>query len=220
MNKIKIKEIFASVQGEGPFVGYKQLFIRFCGCNLNCEYCDTDYDDTNCKEYSIEELLEIISKNSDCHSISLTGGEPLLHTEFLKEFLPKTQMPIYLETNATLYDRLPLIIDYVDYVACDIKLPSSTKNKDLFDVHDKFFNVASKKMFAKIVFDNNITDEEIVKSVILGKKYNIELILQPKNGKNILTTDIDFAQEVLSRFLSMYKKVRLIPQVHKYLNVR
>ena len=39
----KINEIFSSIQGEGPVVGYKQLFIRFCGCNLNCDYCDTEF---------------------------------------------------------------------------------------------------------------------------------------------------------------------------------
>ena len=40
-NIAKICEMFTSVQGEGPYVGCKQLFIRFCGCNLNCDYCDT-----------------------------------------------------------------------------------------------------------------------------------------------------------------------------------
>ena len=43
MNKIKVKEIFASIQGEGPYVGYKQLFVRFCNCNLKCNYCDTEF---------------------------------------------------------------------------------------------------------------------------------------------------------------------------------
>ena len=56
---IKIKEIFTSIQGEGSYVGYKQLFIRLCGCNLNCAYCDTDYTVNDAKEYSIDELVDI-----------------------------------------------------------------------------------------------------------------------------------------------------------------
>ncbi|MCK5661099.1 MAG: 7-carboxy-7-deazaguanine synthase QueE, partial [Methanosarcinales archaeon] len=36
-----IYEIFNSIQGEGPYVGMRQVFVRFCGCNLACEYCDT-----------------------------------------------------------------------------------------------------------------------------------------------------------------------------------
>ena len=84
-NKVKIKEIFASIQGEGPYVGYKQLFVRFCNCNLKCNYCDTEFMDG--KDYNPCELADEVNKFSDVHSVSLTGGEPLLQIEFLKDFL-------------------------------------------------------------------------------------------------------------------------------------
>ena len=66
-DKVKIKEVFTSIQGEGPFIGYKQLFIRFCGCNLSCNYCDTDYRTVDSKEYYLNELIEIVKNHSDCH---------------------------------------------------------------------------------------------------------------------------------------------------------
>ena len=89
MNKVKIKEIFASIQGEGPYVGYKQLFVRFCNCNLKCNYCDTEFSaNENFIEYCPVELAQEVNQYKDVHSISLTGGEPLLSVEFLKEFLP------------------------------------------------------------------------------------------------------------------------------------
>ena len=75
--KVRVREIFASIQGEGPYIGYKQLFIRLCSCNLHCKYCDTEFDIQNSKEYSKEELLRIVNENLDCHSVSFTGGEPL-----------------------------------------------------------------------------------------------------------------------------------------------
>ena len=58
------------------------------------------------------------------HSVSLTGGEPQLHAEFLKEFLPliKEETKIYLETNATLPKNLETIKDYIDIISADIKL--------------------------------------------------------------------------------------------------
>lgn len=220
-DKVKIKEIFASIQGEGPFIGYKQLFIRFCGCNLICNYCDTDYRTVDSKEYTLDEIISIVKQNSDCHSVSLTGGEPLLSTGFLKEFLPQCPLPVYLETNATLAGELGEVIDYIDYISADIKLASCTGGNDLFSEHDRFLAVASsKELFAKIIFDTNITEHEIMQCCKLGAKYGIELILQPKTVDNKLAVTNEFIELILDKFLKKYKKVRLIPQVHKFLNVR
>lgn len=216
-----IKEIFASIQGEGPYIGYKQLFVRFCGCNLNCNYCDTEFGASESKKYSAEELANIIKENLDCHSVSLTGGEPLLNVNFLKEFLPKCELPIYLETNGTLYGELAEVIDFVTYVSADIKLPSCTGLKPLWTEHDKFFNIASKKnLFAKVVFGKDVTDDEIKHACELCKKYDIELILQPKMNGIMPEVKSDFMEKVLNEALKYYKKVRLIPQVHKFINVQ
>ncbi len=215
---VKIREIFESIQGEGPYIGYKQLFVRFCGCNLHCGYCDTEFDIKNSKEYTSEELENIVSRHSDCHSVSLTGGEPLLSVDFLKEFLPECKLPVYLETNGTLPDKLKEVIDFVDYVSADIKLPSCTGLNPLWEEHDKFFEIASQKeLFAKMVFDKNVTDEEIKKACDLCVKYDIELVLQPKMNGNTSSVSSDFMQEVLNK---SYGKVRLIPQVHKFINVQ
>ena len=139
--KAKINEIFSSIQGEGPVVGYKQLFIRFCYCNLNCQYCDTEF--TTGKEYTPNELFEKIRNEYDLstfHSISLTGGEPLLSIDFLKEFLPliKPYCKIYLETNATSDKKLEQIKDYIDIISADIKLKSST-GLETTNLHKNFF---------------------------------------------------------------------------------
>ncbi|MCM1339761.1 MAG: 7-carboxy-7-deazaguanine synthase QueE [Muribaculaceae bacterium] len=217
--KTKINEIFSSIQGEGPVVGYKQLFIRFCGCNLKCSYCDTDFADGT--TYTPKELLEKITSEYDLktfHSISLTGGEPLLSVEFLKEFLPliKGQTKIYLETNATLAPNLAQIKDFIDIISADIKLGIDPK------IHEKFFKECEGiETFAKIVFDETITQENIDSCVNLAKQYNIELVLQPKMGTdNKMTVSSDFCNEILEKFTEKYPNTRLIPQVHKFLDVR
>ncbi len=250
---IKVKEIFASIQGEGPYVGYKQLFIRFCNCNLKCNYCDTEFSsDKDFKEYSPCELADLANGFEDIHSVSLTGGEPLLSVEFLEDFLPRVSKKIYLETNATLADNFLRVKPFIDIVSADIKLESSTGIKDTFKFHDKFFEACQGvETFAKIVFNQNITDEEILKCTELGKKYGIELILQPEtlsedrmsgcmdvwqfndiksqahNSRTSpylytsnLSVSSDFSAQILDKFLQNYAKVRLIPQVHKFLNVR
>ena len=222
-NKVKIKEIFKSIQGEGAYIGYEQVFVRFCRCNLSCKYCDTDFlskSENDAKIYSPQDLANIINSYK-VHSVSLTGGEPLLEIEFLKEFLPICNLPIYLETNATLPQNLMQIFDYISYVSADIKLATSTGTKDLFDIHDKFFEIAKgKNLFAKVVFDENITDYEIDKCIEIAKNSDTEIILQPvtKNGKILMKSRI--LPEVLERFRKKYWHVRLIPQVHKMLAVR
>ncbi len=221
----KIKEIFKSIQGEGPCIGYEQLFIRFCGCNLNCEYCDTDFTNKDILgDFTPNELRDYISnlQLDNIHSISLTGGEPLLSCKFLKEFLPLVKdKKIYLETNATLPNELNEILDFVDIVAADIKLQSSTNLDNSFDLHEKFFEIVKNKtLFAKVVFNSSITEEEILKTTELAKKYNVELILQPQMLKDKLAVSSDSIEKIFAKFLKLYKNVRLIPQVHKFINVQ
>ena len=70
-HKAKIKEIFASIQGEGPYVGVKQLFIRFCACNLNCDYCDTPFLPNNINERNT--YLEENDINNQLKTFTLIG---------------------------------------------------------------------------------------------------------------------------------------------------
>ena len=142
-----IIEIFSSIQGEGPYIGCRQIFIRFAGCNLKCDYCDTPFDkqefcnlEVICSPSENEQfkklknpvsVVQLIREISDLneilhHSISLTGGEPLLHRAFLKEFLTEfknlfPKIKIYLETNGTLIDELVLIMENIDIISMDIK---------------------------------------------------------------------------------------------------
>lgn len=217
--KAKIKEIFTSLQGEGIYTGEKHLFIRFCYCNLNCNYCDTDFLPDDSEEYSTEELYEKI-KDIPCNTISFTGGEPLVETDFLLEFLgkykSKLNKKIYLETNGTMPNELSKIIDFVDIVSMDIKLESATKQKNRFDENEKFIDVArNKELFIKVVFDNKITEDEILNTVKLAKKHNTTIILQPK-----MPMEDDLALiNTFDKFFELYQNIRLIPQIHKFLNL-
>lgn len=217
---VRVKELFTSIQGEGPYAGYKQLFVRLCGCNLSCSYCDTEYGINDSKEYTLEELIDICNRNSDCHSVSLTGGEPLLEKDFVTKFAEQSPLPVYLETNATLVDSLKDVIDYVTYVSADIKLPSASGMGPMWEIHEEFFKIAQKKeLFAKVVFNERINDFEIHKISHLCKKYNIELILQPMMQNNRLSVSPDFMLNVLNKCLKIHTQTRLIPQLHKFIGV-
>lgn len=222
LKAVKIAEIFTSIQGEGPYVGAKQLFIRFCGCNLDCDFCDTEHEQGVL--YDSESLLRKLKEYDldTIHSISLTGGEPLLSADFLEDFLSSVSNKIYLETNATLPEKLEQIVDYVDIISADIKLPSCSGVKAPFSLHNEFFKVAKdndKEIFVKVVFDNSITEEEICSCIELAQKYDLEIILQPKTVSGRVSVSSSDIERVLDRFLKKHSKTRLIPQVHKFLDV-
>ena len=231
-NIAKINEIFESIQGEGKYLGANQIFVRFSNCNLHCKFCDTKFFEG--KNYDIEALMrEILNFDlSKVHSISFTGGEPLMYVDFLNEFLnnfeilsKKFNIKIYLETNGTLFKNLQKIIDKIDIVSMDIKLKTATNEENKFDINDKFLKIASNvEIYVKVVFDNKIEENEIENCCRLAKKYNVPLYLQPessflfkelKNKNNIL-----FFKNIHKNFLKHYKNVFFIPQVHKFLNLR
>ncbi len=154
------------------------------------------------------------------HSISLTGGEPLLHADTLKEWLPELYkiLPLYLETNGVLHEALTDILEFITYISMDIKLPSTSGHSGLWDDHEIFVrNAASKNLFVKIVIDEKTEDWEIIKTckLITSVSREIPLILQPRtlpDGKIALSTlqSLQF-QEIAAKFL---KETRIIPQTH------
>lgn len=226
MKTAKITEVFYSLQGEGPYVGTGHVFVRFAGCNIKCSYCDTPKQ--RYKEYDVNALIikvkGLLAKHKAGY-LSLTGGEPLLQAEFIVNFLKKARFKktfVYLETNGILYKNFRMILDLTDVVSLDIKLPSATKTKAFWGEHKKFLRLCiGKKVFAKAVITSSTQKEDIVKLVNLLKEADkaIPLIIQPDSngiGKKLVNKAIKF-QEYARGYLS---DVRVIPQVHKFLNIR
>lgn len=222
----KITEIFQSIQGEGPYVGTRQVFVRFWGCNLNCIWCDTPASRSSSRfqEFTSPQLLKrILSLARDCHSVSLTGGEPLLQAEFLKEFLPALRrrgLRIYLETNGICVAELKKIFRTVDIIAMDIKLPSSTQDQARWRQHEDFLRVASGgTMFIKAVVGGKTHKADVVRMSNLIRRVdsNILLILQPESGdRQAVRKSLEY-QAFCLKYLS---DVRVIPQMHKFMKIK
>ncbi|MCX5712914.1 MAG: 7-carboxy-7-deazaguanine synthase QueE [Candidatus Omnitrophica bacterium] len=184
MIKGKITEIFDSVQGEGLYLGEKQIFVRLHGCNMKCRFCDTRT--TRFMEYHPDELLKELKMYEDeYHSVSFTGGEPLMQKDFLRsalELTSKAGYKNYLETNGTLPDALKEVIGYVDIVAMDLKFPSSTGAAAYWQSHAHFLAIAAQKeVFLKVVICNDTTDIDLRLGLELIKSAHCSgmLILQP-----------------------------------------
>ena len=74
--KLRITEIFLSLQGEADAVGWPTVFVRLTGCPLRCEYCDTSYAFTGGESMSIEAVVAAVAAHKTRH-VCVTGGEPL-----------------------------------------------------------------------------------------------------------------------------------------------
>lgn len=226
----KIHEIFTSIQGEGIFSGKRQLFIRFFGCKTGCIFCDTHQDPENVKEYSNNDLLSAVHIKAlpkTIHSVSLTGGEPLLWADFLKEFLPKLKQDeykVYLETSGILPQELDKVIDYVDIVAMDIKLPSSTQRQAFWGEHSEFLSIAMKKqVFVKIIVTGKTTAADFGKAALLIAEKNpyVTLVIQPVTSQ---AGALSASEAGLEQFKAIARehlyRVKVIPQMHKLYGIK
>jgi len=226
----KIIEIFRSIQGEGKYVGAPQVFVRFFGCNMHCVWCDTPASIGDGKrEYKELSLKEAITKvnalSENAHSVSITGGEPLLQKDFLKALcraLHRQGKKIYLDTNGTLPDALKEIIKDVDIIAMDIKLPSSTLQNAFWVQHKEFLKVAARKeVFVKAVISANTHLGEVLKAAKLVADLDPKILfilqLNHLDMKKGIIEDCLRYQKSCAKIL---KDVRILPQVHKFMKLR
>lgn len=86
MSRLRITEIFYSLQGESSTIGKPTLFVRLTGCPLRCVWCDTEYAFTGGDYWQIEELIEKIESFKPQH-ICVTGGEPLAQKQPCEELM-------------------------------------------------------------------------------------------------------------------------------------
>ncbi|WP_016952955.1 7-carboxy-7-deazaguanine synthase QueE [Anabaena sp. PCC 7108] len=251
----RLVEVFSAIQGEGLNVGTRQIFIRFGLCDLRCHFCDSAHTwnapsvckierspglrdfELHSNPVSLAILIEWVERQNlpSLHdSISLTGGEPLLHAPFLAQFLPSvrslTHLPIYLETGGHRPEQLAIILPYIDSVGMDLKLPS-VSGESHWTEHQKSLQLcfdANLEVFVKIIVSQRTDPDELERSALLvaGISQDIPIFLQPVTP---LAESEQFSQvpvvapspdqilawqTLMKKFV---KQVRVIPQTHKML---
>ena len=230
----EISEIFSSLQGEGPYLGVKQIFVRFGRCNMHCSYCDEleNMKEENFSSRSLEQVfseVELLEKEKgEHHSISLTGGEPLFYAPFLENFLPKLKakgFTTYLETNGTLPRELERVIKWCDIIAMDWKPSSSTGDRSFEKEHEKFLKVALRsEVFVKVVITPETEEEEVRRAIEFVKNVSprIPFIFQPLSDPfGINTKSLELIEKKLAPLAHpALSDVRVIPQMHKIWGVR
>ncbi|VAW91267.1 7-carboxy-7-deazaguanine synthase [hydrothermal vent metagenome] len=141
-DRLRITEIFYSVQGESRTIGLPTIFIRLTGCPLRCQYCDTEYAFQGGQWLSFDEIIVQLKKYNTPH-VTVTGGEPLAQKscyEFLR-LLCESGYQVSLETSGAI-DIAP--VDARVSRVVDIKTPDSAEqeknrieNLDYLSAHDQ-----------------------------------------------------------------------------------
>lgn len=250
MHHARIQEIFSSIQGEGPWIGERHIFVRFLGCDLRCCYCDTptaigSVDDDDQALFTVQIAAGLnnhervpnpvspaeLTKFCSClviagpsrPTISVTGGEPLLQREFLHDWLPRARevFKIYLETNGILFDAMKDVRDQVDVVSMDFKLPSSTKLRAFWEEHRRFLSAASgKSIFVKAVVTRDTILDDILTSARLIAEFDAFIPFVIQPAGGAPAPEASALIEFQNAALGIIADVRVIPQAHKILRVR
>ncbi|OGS46990.1 MAG: hypothetical protein A2539_09090 [Elusimicrobia bacterium RIFOXYD2_FULL_34_15] len=227
----RILEIFSSIQGEGIYAGTPMVFVRFTGCNLNCDYCDTP-ESQKLEKGNILTTEEIISKieqelslSKKTSIISFTGGEPVLHAEIISDIIHNFKskgIKSYIDTNGTLCENFSKIVDIIDYVAMDIKLPSSCE-AEFWREHLEFLKMSKNKTFIKIVLTAKTAYNEFRKAIEIIEQVDssIPLVLQPVTViRNIEPMPFDVVRAFRKLAEEKLANVSIIPQTHKKKGIR
>ena len=125
--KLRVAEVFSSIQGEGVWAGTPSVFVRVSGCNLRCVWCDTPYAswEPEGPTRQVEEIATEVVQLADgeVEHVVLTGGEPMLFAPIvpLAERLKEHGFTITVETAGTVYRDLPC-----DLMSVSPKLANST----------------------------------------------------------------------------------------------
>lgn len=222
MNK-NIISIFKSLQGEGFYIGFPSLFIRFGGkCNLAdiCYFCDTKYTQIEKPKLSTKDAVDFIRNNYNYRHIIITGSEPLMYQSDIIEILNSlsheelSEKQITIETNCSIKPKESLnkIMQFYDGLWSVSPKLITWKNWHLDTI--SHFNTLPNTIF-KFVIDIPIEDEikKVLSLFSLKKITKSYVILQPNgNRKDYNEACRELADYVVNNNLIQF---RTLPQFHK-----
>jgi organic radical activating enzyme len=233
--KIRLFEIFTSVEGEGILYGTKTLFVRLAGCPFSCFYCDTKESlplDSG-KEYDIQEACQLIDFNlkKQTYKVNFTGGDPLIQHEAVAElakYVQSKKIPTYLESSCFDSNKFDHVLPFMDIIKIEFK----TKDSEFVDPkhYERLIENAmnclkssiteNKTTYIKVVVSSNTNLDEFNKLVenifnFVSKDQIDGFIIQPTYG--IAEPSLDLLLNLYDIVFPYYIDVKVVPQLHKFI---
>ncbi len=204
--RLKITEIFYSLQGEALNVGLPTVFIRLTGCPLRCSYCDTTYAFSGGEWMDVAAIIEELKQYKTSH-ITVTGGEPLAQKDciVLLQQLCDLGYEVSLETSGA------ILVDKVDKRVTkilDVKTPASGEDSKNKIENFVFLNAGDQVKFVICNENDYLWSKQFIEQHQLEAR--CEILFSPGNDELDATT---LANWVLRDQLN----VRFQIQLHKYL---
>ena len=235
--KVRIFEIFTSIEGEGILYGTKTLFVRLAGCPFTCFYCDTAeaLPMDSGKEYTIEDACNLIEKNLEeqTYKVNFTGGEPLVQYEAVTEmakYVKSKNISTYLESSCFDSSKFSHVLPFIDFAKIEFKTPDaefvdSNHYANLMEnALDCLKNaIASNKVtYIKIVVSSKTKlsfFKEIVEKIFKTTSKNklSGFFIQPTYG--IAEPSLDQLLKFYDLVYPDYKEVRVVPQLQKLIGI-
>lgn len=189
---LQVTEIFSTIQGEGTWTGTPAVFVRLAGCNLSCDFCDTDYSLK--RLMSVAQIVGAVRAAApECPMVVLTGGEPLAQEESMEliDALRRDGRRVHIESNGTIAVTLP----------DDVWLCVSPKER----VDPQ---MAARANEAKLIVDEGVPQEHLALFEHLET-----VLLQPEGNK---PRNVEIA---LAYLRDHPRRFRLSLQTHKFIGV-
>lgn len=214
-HKYKVAEIFTSINGEGTRAGELAVFVRLCGCNLRCSYCDTMWANSENASYTEMTACEIRQAvlETGVKNLTLTGGEPLnaeYAKELLEELLQDDRISAEIETNGSISIKEFDSISNRPIFTLDYKLPSSGMEDKMLIAENMPY--IKDKDCMKFVAGS---EEDLIKAAEIIEKYDLtkrcHVYLSPVFGKIDPAFMVEFMKE------RKLNGVRLQLQLHKFI---
>ncbi len=204
--RLKITEIFHSLQGESTYVGLPTVFVRLTGCPLRCHYCDTAYAFSGGEWLDLPNILQRVSSFGARH-VCVTGGEPLAQRECLSllRALCDAGYQVSLETSGA------MAIDQVDKRVSrvvDIKTPGS--GEEARNLYAQLAIVTPHDQIKFVITDRQDYDWSVTKIRELQLDKRCTVLLSPSHEQLP-------ARELADWVLADQLPVRFQLQLHKYL---